>query len=256
MFMPENAVYFVRKYSSVFTVSMFLVAFSNVATLALAMATYIRSVDLDFSVPFLFAALVVGGAIQGACSIKILRGCPRWANGIMSLFYFYLLLSASAILCDPHLGLYIVALACPLLGIYCLNSRRYQEMLNAAEVIRLERVVGPHPKPIALRLLATAEGRLHSESEEAGLFSDRRISVMVVVCWILSIFCVGVIVVKLYLIYSGVVDGVVMAGNRYGPQQSHSLVEEPWDYGFSMFMHVLSIGFCALFLRLMLLLRR
>jgi hypothetical protein len=235
---------------------MFLVAFSNVATLALAMGMYVRRMDLDFSMPFLFAAIVVGGAIQGVCGFKILHGCPRWVDGIMSLFYFYLLLSASTILSDPHLGLYFVALACPLLGIYCLNSRRYQEMLNAAEVIRLERVVGPHPKPIALRLLTTAEGRLHSESEEAELFSDRSIAVMMVVCWVLSIFCVGVIVVKLSLIYSGVVDGVVMAGNRYGPPRSYSLVDEPWDYGFSMFMHVLSIGFCALFLRLMLLLRR
>lgn len=256
MFMPGNALYFVREYSSVFIASMFLVAFSNVATLALAMGMYVRIIGLDCSVPFLFAALVVGGAIQGVCGFKILRGCPRWVNGIMSLFYFYLLLSALAIFSAPHLGLYFVALACPLLGIYCLNSRRYQEMLNAAEVLRLERVVGPHPKPIALRLLAMTEARLHSEPEEAALFSDRSITVMMVVCWVLSIVCVGVIVMKLYLIYSGVVDGVVMAGNRYGPQQSHSLVDEPWDYGFSMFMHVLSIGFCALFLRLMLLLRR
>lgn len=256
MFMPESAIEFRRRHFSVFVVSMFLGVFSSVSALTLALEVYFKSSDIELTLRFSFAFLSVVTLLQTLCGFNILRGLPHWVNGIASLFYFYLLLSVFALAYNPHPGLCFFALSTSLIGLFCVNSKRYRAMLLAAETIRLEKIIRPQPKLKISSQDAAIRKRLRAKSEQTVGLSDRSITLMVVICWGVSIFFVLVIGMKLYFVYEGVANGVVVAGNRYGPPKSYSLAVEPWMYGSSMFSHVLTIAVCALFLKLMLLLRK
>jgi hypothetical protein len=86
--------------------------------------------------------------------------------------------------------------------------------------------------------------------------SDLGITIIQLVGWALSLFFVVAMLVKLYLVYGGLIDGVVAGANRHGPPKHYSLVDQPWMYGLSMGVHLLTLGACALFLRVMLMLRK
>jgi hypothetical protein len=256
MLMPESAKEFRRKHFSVFVMSMFLGVFSSVSALALATGVYFKSLDIDLALKISFAFLLVVTVFQTICGFNILRGRPRWVNGIASLLYFYLLFSVFTIVYDQNPGLCFFALATSLIGLCCVNSKRYRAMLHAAEAIRLERIIGPQHKLKISGQQAAINNRLRAKTEQSVGISDRSITMMVVICWGISIFFVLVIGMKLYFVYEGVANGVVVAGNRHGPPKSYSLAVEPWMYGSSMFLHLLTIAVCALFLKLMLLLRK
>lgn len=257
MFMLESAIQFREKHFPVFITSIFLGVFSNASTLALALGTYFKSMDLDTALKVTFAALMAVSIFQSFCCLNILRGRSSWAGGMAASFYFHLLFSAVAIFFyDLHLGLYTSALVISLAGLYCLNSLRYRSMLQAAETTNLEKKAGPHPRLKNSKRHAAMNNRLRTKEQKVSLLSDRSVKVMILVCWLLSLMFLLVIGVKIYVIYEGFTDGVVIATSRHGPPKSYSLIHEPWMYGFTMFLHLFTIGVCVLFLKVMHLLRK
>ncbi len=128
-------------------------------------------------------------------------------------------------------------------------------MLQASERMRVERMKGPQPKLKTSRRETALNNRRRAKAEKPFVIMERSITIMKLVCWGLAIFLIFVMGVKLYFVYSGLVSGVVVGANRYGPPKSYSFVDDPWGYGLSMFLHLLVIGACALFLKVMLLLR-
>jgi hypothetical protein len=259
MWILESAIEFRKRHFSIFASSIFLGIFSSVSASALAITSYFVTADTDLGLKIAFAGLMVTTLIQTISGFNILCGRPRYVFGIALLFYFHLLVSVFAIAYDPPPGLYFLALTTSLAGLFCVNSKRYRAMLRAAEKIRLEKSVEPQrqtqPKPKRSKKKTAMAEQLRIRSDSAADGSDRSITIMIVICWGLSLFFVFVIGMKLYFVCDGVFNGVVVAANRYGPPKSYSFTTEPWMYGLSMFLHLLTVAVSALFLRLMLLLR-
>jgi len=255
LYTSESAMRFRAKHFSVFIASIFLGTFSCALVLVLAMGTYLERADLNSASKWMFSAILIVSSLQTFFCLKILRGYPRWGAGMVLVFASCLLVSAPAIAYDPNFGLYASTLSMPLIGLYCLNSERYREMLQAAESIRVEKAAGPQPKLKTSRRQTAINNRLRAKSEKPFVVTKCGITILKWTGRALSFLFIVVVVVKLYLFCQGLVTGVVVGASRYGASRSYTFVDEPWMFALSMFLHLLAIGVCGLFLRLMLLLR-
>lgn len=255
LYMSESVTEFRARHFLVFVVSVFLGMISCAFVLVLAIGTYFERSDLDLVLRWMFAVILMASAVQTFFCFKILRGYTRWAGGMVFLFISHFIISVPAITYNPNFGLYAIALSLPLLGLYCLNSERYRAMLEAAKRIRLERTEGPQPKLKTSRRQTAINNRLRAKSEKPFVRAEVGTTIIKWILWALTIFFIFGMVVKLFLIYEGLVTGVVVSASRYGPPKSYSFADDPWLFGVSMLLHLLVIGVCGLFLKLMLLLR-
>lgn len=256
MLLPESAVEFRKKHFLVFVVPIFLAMCSCVCLLALSLDSYFKRMDLGTVLKISFSVMVVVNVFQSVCCVNILRGRPSWVGGMVFLFFLHLLFAAPTIVHDPHLGLHVLTLVSPLIGLYCLNTIRYRAMLQAAETVGLEKAAGSQTKLKTSRRQTAINHRLRAKSEKPYAISEVVFTIINWGGWALSLLFVIIMLVKLYVVYGGLSDGVVVGANRFGPPKSYSFVDQPWMYGLSMGLHLLTIGICALFLRVMLMLRK
>lgn len=70
---------------------------------------------------------------------------------------------------------------------------------------------------------------------------------------VLAVFFALGLVFKLYLIYDGLVSGVVIEASRSDPLSIHSLADEPWRYWLFIVLHLFGVGVSAVLLKLVLL---
>jgi hypothetical protein len=255
MYMSESAMEFRRRHFLVFIVSIFLGMISCAFVLVLAIGTYFERSDLNLVSRWMFAVILISSALQTFFYFRILRGYTRWVGGMVFLFTSCFFISAPAITYDPDFGLYAIALSLPLLGLYCLNSERYRAMLEAAKRSRLERTGGRQPKLKTSRRQMAINNGLRAKSKKPFVREEVGTTIIKWIFWALTIFFIFGVVVKLFLIYEGLVTGVVVSASRYGSPKSYSFADDPWMFGISMLLHLLVIGVCGLFLKLMLLLR-
>jgi len=217
--------------------------------------TYLKNDCIDLKVKLFFGFILLYGVLQILSGVKILHGYPRWVALMISLFAFCLVLDIPVIVYQPNLGFYAFTLCLPLMGLYCLNSDLYRQMLKAAERNRMAKTAGIKPRVETLRHETATNHLRRSKTRRSVIKSKHGIMLVKLVCWIISLFSAVVLVLKLFLIYKGIVSGVVAGAGRYGPPKTYSLGDEPWMFGLSMLLHLLAVCACGLFLKLMLLLR-
>ncbi|RAU43110.1 MULTISPECIES: hypothetical protein [unclassified Pseudomonas] len=251
MYTARKLAEFRRKHFPPFISSIFLGILSTASVLVMVNGTYLKRVDLDFTMAF--ALMIVVNIIQSVCSINVFRGYPRWATGSVLLFLFNLIISIPAITYSPPMGLYVVTLISALSGLYCLNSLRYRSMAQAAKAMRLGNFVESQP---ALCKRHAGVNLLRRKSKTSYGVSDFGFTLLTIAGWLAGLFFVVVSALKLYFIYLGLSDGIVVGANRNGPPRAYSLADQPWLYWLSMAIHLLTVGACTLFLRVLLLLRK
>lgn len=258
MYFWGNCLEFRMKHFRVFMVSIFLGIFSCAVTLMLALDSYFDHTDLDFKIKFYIVSTLVFSLFQVASGVMILHGHSRWVAGIVLLYTLCLLTSLPAIFFQESLVFYSVALCLPLMGLYCLNSARFRLMVSAAAEMNARKKVADDPRFLAFSSgTAIADHHHHHHEREEKLvviFYWR----MITSRWfhlILTVVFALVALAKSYVVYTGLVSGVVIGAGRQGLVSYYSFGDEPWMYGLSMFLHLLTVAVSALFLRLMLLLR-
>jgi hypothetical protein len=262
----------------------FLTIFSGVLAVMLALDAYFRYELLGARWIWLMAAMGAWSLLLSVFHFFILTGRPRWVWGVVVLFIGCLCVVLPTVEYRPDKILYFLGVLFPLLGLLALNSDRHREFRKVIVVLRdkRKRFIGIRE---ARRLRVKSErlrggsasyprdcvgiassinifmkaarhiSRRSKNNDKPLVVSDFTIALIKLVCWASGAFLSCVLCVKLYFVYGSIISGVVVGANRQGPAKLYMVADEPWLFGLSMLVHIFTIAACALFLKLLLLLR-
>jgi hypothetical protein len=118
------------KYFPVFMASIYLGICSWALMILSLMNSYFQGWDILLTAKWYMAMAVAMSVFQTFCCFMLLRGGSAWAWGMVGIFMLCLLVSVPTAGWSPHLLLFLLAIAVPLMGLYCINTRRYREMLR------------------------------------------------------------------------------------------------------------------------------
>jgi hypothetical protein len=130
MFNWKDGLEFRRRFFNVFMGSVYLGIISCAFTLSLVMSTYLNELEFVEQARQFCTFALIFSVLQSVFCLMVSRGYASWVWGTAGLFVLFFVIVLPAIFYSPNTVLYMLALICPLVGLYHLRSVKYQQMVR------------------------------------------------------------------------------------------------------------------------------